>query len=54
MRIPRDKTFLLVPSSRLYVKVKYQGHTFRKNGRCGGIGVSQTHPVSINIYMLQI
>ena len=32
MRIPCDKTFLLVPSSRLSVKVKveYQGHNFQK------------------------
>ena len=31
MSIPCDKTFLLVPSSRSSVKVKYQGHSFRKN-----------------------
>ena len=36
MSIPCDKTFLLVPSSRSSVKVKYQGHSFKKNGHCGG------------------
>ena len=45
MSIPCDKTFLLVSSSRSSVRVKYQGHSFRKNGRCGGIGVSQKHLV---------
>ena len=33
------------------VKVKYQGHSFqkkkKKTGRCGGIGVSQIHLVSM-------
>ena len=45
MSIPCDKTFSLLPSSMscVKVKVKYQGHSFCKNGRCGGIGVSQTH-----------
>ena len=40
--IPCDKTFLFFPSSRssVKVKVKYQSHSFRKNGRCGGISVS--------------
>ena len=44
MCIPCDKTFLLVPTSRSSVKVKvnYQGHSFRKNGHCGSISVSQT------------
>ena len=27
------------------VNVKYQSNSFRKNGRCGGTGVSQTHLV---------
>ena len=43
--IPCDKTFLLVPSSRSSVKVKYQGNSIRKNGCCGGISVSKTHIV---------
>ena len=30
MSIPCDKTFLLVPSSRSSVKVKYQGHSFQQ------------------------
>ena len=30
MCIPCDKTFLLVPSSRSSVKVKYQGYSFLK------------------------
>ena len=48
MSIPSDKTLLLVLSSRSSVKVriKYQGHSFRKKkkkkGRCGGKSVSQT------------
>ena len=51
LSIPCDKTFLLVPSSRPSVNVKYQGHSFRKkkkkkNGSCRGIGVSQTQLVS--------
>ena len=47
MSIPCDKTFMLVLSLRssVRVKVKYQGHSFRKNGHFGGIGVSQTHLV---------
>ena len=47
LSIPCDKTFLLVPSSRssVKVKVKYQGHSFRENDRCGGISVSQTQLV---------
>ena len=47
MSIPCYKIFLLVPSSRSSVKVtvKYQGHSFRKNGHSRGIGVSQTHCV---------
>ena len=46
--IPWGKTFPFVPKPRLSVKVKvkYQGHSFRKkNGRCGGISVSQTQLV---------
>ena len=40
MSIPCNKTFMLVPSSRssVKVKVKYQGHSFRKNGRCAALG----------------
>ena len=46
--IPCDKIFLLVPSSwsSVKVKVKYQGHSFLKNGRCWGIGVWQKHLIS--------
>ena len=33
--VPCDKTFLLVPSSRLSVKVEYQGHNFQKMGVAG-------------------
>ena len=42
--IPFGKTLSLVPKSRssVKVKVKYQGHSFRKNG---GISVSQTQLV---------
>ena len=43
--IPCDKTFLLIPSSRSSVKVKYQGHSFKKNCSFGDIGVSQTQLV---------
>ena len=43
--VPCGKTFLLVPSSWSSVKVKYQGHSFQKNGRRGGISVSQTQLV---------
>ena len=52
--IPLDKTFLLVPGSRSSVKfkVKYQGHSFQKNGCCRGIGVSQTHLVFHVHYLL--
>ena len=35
MIIPCDKTFLLVPSSRSSVKVKYQGHNFKKMAAAG-------------------
>ena len=48
MKIPCDNTFLLILSSRSSgkVKVKYFGHSFRKkNGRYGGVSVSQTHLV---------
>ena len=43
MSIPCDKSFLLVPSSRSSVKVKYQGLSFRekKKGCCSGISFSQ-------------
>ena len=45
--IPWGKTLSLETKSRLSVKVKvkYQGHIFRKNGHCGGISVSQTQLV---------
>ena len=38
----------LVPKSRssVKVKIKYQGHSFRKNGHCRGIIVSQKQLVS--------
>ena len=41
------KALSLVPKSRSSdkVKVKYQDHSFRKHGPCGGIRVSQTHLV---------
>ena len=39
--IPWGKTLSLVPKSRSSVKVKYQCLIFLKNGRCGGICVSQ-------------
>ena len=47
MNIPCDKTFLLVSRTRssAKVKVKHIGHSFRKNGRCRGISVSQTQLV---------
>ena len=53
MSIPCDKTFLLVPSSRpsAKVKLKYQGHSFRKNCHCGGINVSQTQLVMNCVYL---
>ena len=40
---------LLVPRSRssAKIKVKYNGYISQKNGRFGGIRVSQTHPVGI-------
>ena len=46
--IPWGKTISLVQKSRssVKVKVKYQSHSFRKNGLCGGTSVSQTHLVS--------
>ena len=41
MHIPLGKTLSLVPKSRSSVKInfEYQGHSFRKNGHCGGIFV---------------
>ena len=44
LSIPWVKTLGLVQKSRLSVKVKvkYQGHSFRKNGHCGGIILLQT------------
>ena len=46
--IPWGKNHSLVPKSRSSVKVivKYQGHSFRKDGRCGAIRVSRTHLVA--------
>ena len=35
--IPWGKTLSLISKSRWCLKVKYQGHSFWKNGRCGGI-----------------
>ena len=46
MSIPCDKTFLPVPRSSVKVNFKYQGRSFRKNGRCEGISVSQPQLVS--------
>ena len=43
MNMPCDKSVLLVPNSMSSVKVKYQVLNFSKNGRFGGIHVSQTH-----------
>ena len=45
--IPWGKILSLVTNSRssVKVKVKYQGHSFRKNGLDGDIRVSQTHLV---------
>ena len=50
--VPWGKTISLAPKSRspVKVKLKYQGHSFRKkkkNGHCGGICVSQTHLVHV-------
>ena len=44
MFIPWGKMLSLVPKSKspVKVKVKYQGHSFLKNGHCVGIHVSQT------------
>ena len=49
--IPWGKTLSLVPKSRssVKVKVKYQGHSFRKKNEGGGIRVSQTHVVYLCI-----
>ena len=49
MSLPCDNNFLLAPSSRSPVKVKYQSHSFGKNGRCWDIGVSQTHLVRLDL-----
>ena len=45
MWISCDQTLMMLPNSRssLKVKIKYQGHSFLKNSRCGGIHASQTH-----------
>ena len=44
------KALYLVPkaTSSIKIKVKYHGHSFRENGRCGGIRVSQIHLVCIS------
>ena len=47
MSIPCEYLFLIL-SSRPSFNVKYQRNTFReKKGRCGTIGVSPTHLVSL-------
>ena len=55
MSILCDTTFLLITISRssVKVKVKYQGRSFRKNGRCRGIHVSQKHLVVKNFVNLK-
>ena len=45
MCIPCGKIFSMVSRSRSSVKVKYQSHTFSKNGHYHGVSVSQTHLV---------
>ena len=47
--IPWGKTYPLVPSSRSLVKVRYQGQFSKKNGYCGGIRVSQTHLILLDL-----
>ena len=46
--IPLGITLSLVSKSKssVKVKIKYQGHSFQKNSRCGGTCVSQTYLVS--------
>ena len=44
-------TYLVVPMSRSFVKVKYQGDSFKKNDVFGGVSVSQT-PGVFNRLML--
>ena len=39
------KTLSLVSKSMPSVMVKYHGHSFQQNDRCGGISVSQTQLV---------
>ena len=51
--IPWFDSLSLVPKSRLSVKVKYQGHSFKKYGRCGGISVSQTQLVYVRFLKSQ-
>ena len=50
--IPWGKALSLVPKSRSSVKVKYQGHSFQNNGRCGGIGLSQIRLDPIDLWAL--
>ena len=51
--IPWGKSLSFVPKSsvKVKVKVKYQGYSFRKNGRCGDIRVSQTHIFFNQVYL---
>ena len=42
-------TFLKYQKSVSSVKVKYRGHSFRNKGRCGSIGVSETHLESMYV-----
>ena len=50
IHVPWRKALSLVPNLRSYVKkIKYQGHSFRKNGRCEGIDVSQTCLVFVSM-----
>ena len=54
--IPWGETLSLVPKSRSSVDVKYQGHNFleNKNGRFGGICVTQTHLVSFGKELIHV
>ena len=52
--VHRGKTFSLVTKSRSSVKVIYQGHSFRNNGCCRGISVSQTLLVIYVLLMIDI
>ena len=54
--IPLGKTMSSVSKSKspVKVKVKYQGHSFRKKGRCECTGVPQTHLVLLSVYVSTI